>query len=207
VLDRPLRFTRGSAGAPPGRGVYGTRSLRLHGSNLSWGNAAVGGDLRGRRRRGYQLAQSYVRTDGDAPSSATESREARLGANSSGASGRVGIQPAEAQPALKRGSPPRRSRDGHPALSLDPPSRRRLGDSVGKRHRRIRLRSASRQVAPMNGVEPIAQNGRANLRSPGGACPGRANVSPAPDDTGAFQRGSFMPISASDGRMPRARLS
>ena len=52
-----------------------------------------------------------------------------------------------------------------------PPHRDRLGgELVGKRHRRIRARSATRQVAgrPQKspGSKPIAQNGLPNLRSP-----------------------------------------
>ena len=48
-----------------------------------------------------------------------------------------------------RRSPPRRSRDEHPArpLAPAPPRRRRSGEPVGKRHRRIRARSATGQVA------------------------------------------------------------
>jgi hypothetical protein len=36
------------------------------------------------------------------------------------------------------------------------------------------------------GSKPIAQSGLPNLRSPEGPCPSRPNLSPVPDDNGAF---------------------
>ena len=63
---------------------------------------------------------------------------------------------------------------------------------MGKRHRRIRARSATRQVAGAANEKPglntpIAQNGLPSLRSPEGPCPSRPNLSRPPDDTDAFK--------------------
>ena len=63
---------------------------------------------------------------------------------------------------------------------------------MGKRHRRIRARSATRQVAGAANEKlglntPIAQNGLPSLRSPEGPCPSRPNLSRRPDDMDAFK--------------------
>ncbi len=66
---------------------------------------------------------------------------------------------------LPRRSPPRRNRGAHPALLLSPrpPRRCRLaGEPVGKRHRRIRARSATGQVAGAATEKPGLEAHRPN---------------------------------------------
>jgi hypothetical protein len=53
------------------------------------------------------------------------------------------------------------------------------------------------------GSKPIAQNGLPILRSPKGPCPSRPNLSPAPDDPGAFKQQFH---AASSSGCARARL-
>ena len=112
-------------------------------------------------------------------------------ANSSSASGRVAIRPADRAGPPRR-SPPRRSRDGRPALPLspDPPRSSTRGEPVGKRHRRIRARSATRQVAGAATEKPGLKAHRA--KRPAQPAFSRRPLSqspepkPTPDDTGAF---------------------
>ena len=76
---------------------------------------------------------------------------------------------------------------------------------MGKRHRRIRARSATGQVAGAATEKPglnspIVQNGLPNPRSPTKAPrPSRSNLSPPPDTTGALKEQFHAPSSASAG--------
>ena len=78
---------------------------------------------------------------------------------------------------------------------------------MGKRHRRIRARSATGQVAGAATEKPglnspIVQNGLPNLRSPTKAPrPSRSNLSPPPDTTGALKEQFHAPKLSSGGRL------
>src|SRR4051812_26275194 len=54
------------------------------------------------------------------------------------------------------------------------------------------------------GSKPIAQSGLPSLRSPEGPCPSRPNLSPAPDDTGAFKEQFHAASCGSQCRVQRA---
>jgi hypothetical protein len=75
------------------------------------------------------------------------------------------------------------------------------GEPVGKRHRRIRARSATGQVAgaatESPGSEPIVQNGLPNLRSPERPDPSRPNLSPTPDISKTLEQQFHAPGSSS----------
>jgi hypothetical protein len=81
---------------------------------------------------------------------------------------------------------------------------------VGKRHRRIRARSATGQVAGAANEKPglnspIVQNGLPNLRSPKKAPrPSQPNLSPPPDTTRALTEQFHAPTSGSAGRDVRS---
>ena len=82
-------------------------------------------------------------------SNATQSPASRLWANSSSASGRVRIRPAERSRPSATIATLQKSRWTSSATALTDSSSPSLtrGEPVGKRHRRIRARSATRQVA------------------------------------------------------------
>ena len=72
-----------------------------------------------------------------------------------------------------------------------PPRRRRLGENRWANDidgSALAAQPGKSQGRPLKspGSKPIAQSGLPSLRSPEGPCPSQPNLSPAPDDTGAF---------------------
>ena len=125
-------------------------------------------------------------------SNATQSRASRLCANSSSASGRVWIRPAERSRPSATIATSQKSRWTSSATALTrPPRRRRLGENRWANDidgSALAAQPGKSQGRPLKspGSKPIAQNGLPSLRSPEGPCPSRPNLSRPPDDTGAF---------------------
>jgi hypothetical protein len=89
--------------------------------------------------------------------SATQSRGSRLWSNSSSASGRTAIRPAERTRPSATIATSQKSRWTSSATALTCPSfdvDNDVGEPVGKRHRRIRARSATGQVAGAANEKP-----------------------------------------------------
>jgi hypothetical protein len=119
----------------------------------------------------------------------------RLCANSSSASGRVGIWPADRSRPSATIATSQKSRWTPSATALTQSSSRssnsgRTGgqnDIDGSALAAQPGKSQGRRPLKSPGSKPIAQNGLPNPRSPEGPCPSRPNLSRPPDDTGPFK--------------------